>query len=880
VNWDAIAIVANAVVAVAYFGISGAIAIPLIGSGQVRRNQLGVATAAIFFTCAVGHGLHGVNVIEGDGGHGAGILWHTAAWDGVTALIACYYWTLRRTYAPLLRGASLFEDLKEQQRVERLEAAQAVLEARQDVERVRDEHAALLRAVIDNAQPLIYVKDLDGRYLLANEAFQRSFGLDEHAVLGRTDHETAPAEASMRREHDLRSVHGAFRVEEQALTTEGVRIFDSARFPVVDSQGTVRGTGAVSLDVTAARQAATELALARDAALAATAAKSAFLATMSHEIRTPMNAVIGTTALLLDTSLDEHQRDLVQTARSSSDALLDLINDILDFSKIEAGELRIEAHPFDVLDAVDSVMDLVATAAAQKGLAVTARVKRSCPSCVVGDVTRLRQVLLNLISNAIKFTSAGSVSLRIWTEPDDGDLVRLWAEVTDTGIGISEEGAGRLFSAFSQVDDSMTRRFGGTGLGLAISRRLVEAMDGQIGVRSELGSGSCFTFSVRLRRADVEADVLPASLSGSTVLLVMETGVVRQVLAAQLADWDLQCREADSVEDALALQADGARWDVAVIEQGAAARSASTAALTGVDATQILLTEPVGVASAIDREQFPVAIAQPVRLGALRAALMRAFGLSDPAPVVPEQRSGEKLPLRILLAEDNPVNQKVGRLLLRNLGYFDIDIAADGREAVAAAQNRRYDLILMDLQMPLMDGLEATRRIRQLPQGVAPRIVALTAAASASDREDCAAAGMDGYLTKPIRESALREVLTNAPANTPANAPVAAPASAPLDAQALELLLDQVGARTAVELVEEFLADAAIKVERLATTIDSGAVGDVGRLAHDLRSTAALFGASTLAALLSAIEAAGREESLPDVSADSVRPSSCGRRAT
>ncbi len=496
-----VSLVANLLVALAYFGITGAILVPLLQSRQLGSNRLGAATALIFFTCAVGHGMHAthtISALRGDGDVPTGIGWHTAGWDVFTAAVAAYYWTLRRTYGSLMRGATLFEDMREAQRVAALEAEKAVADARRAAEAERDAHATMLREVIANSQSLIYVKDLDGRYLLANEAFERAMGVDEPQILGHTDADLDPEAAPSWQAADRKARTGAHRIEEFGNGADGQRTYDSTKFPLYDATGELYATCGISLDVTEERRAAQAMADARDAALAAAAAKSSFLATMSHEIRTPMNAVVGMTGLLLDTDLDPAQREFAETVRSSGDALLDIINDILDYSKIEAGELQIEETPFDLVEAVEAAVDLVTPAAAAKNLDLVSHVDPEAPARVVGDVTRFRQVLVNLLSNAVKFTEAGEVLVTVRCAGTEDDLT-LDVQVADTGIGIPPEAVDRLFNPFTQVDASTTRVYGGTGLGLAICSRLVEAMGGYLTVTSQPGRGSEFRFSARVR---------------------------------------------------------------------------------------------------------------------------------------------------------------------------------------------------------------------------------------------------------------------------------------------------------------------------------------------------------------------------------------------
>jgi signal transduction histidine kinase/DNA-binding response OmpR family regulator len=888
VDWALVSLVANVVVASAYFGITGAILIPLLQSRQLRTNRLGAATAAIFFSCAVGHGMHAVHTLTALAGNEptpSVIGWHTASWDVTSAVIGVYYWTLRRTYGSLMRGATLFEDMREAQRVAALEAEKAVTDARRAAEAERDAHAAMLREVIANNQSLIYVKDLEGRYLLANQAFENAMNVAEIDILGRTDEAIDPECAPAWQAADRRARDGAHTLEEYGTGPDGRRIYESTKFPLYDANGELYATCGISLDVTEERRAAKAMADARDAALAAAAAKSAFLATMSHEIRTPMNAVVGMTGLLLDTALDPVQRDYAETVRSSGDALLDIINDILDYSKIEAGELQIEENSFDLLEAVESALDLVTPAAAAKNLDLVSSVDPAAPSRVVGDVTRFRQVLVNLLSNAVKFTPAGEVLVTVrCTGDSDGDDLTLGVSVADTGIGIPADAIGRLFNPFHQVDASTTRVYGGTGLGLAICRRLVEAMHGQLSVTSEPGKGSEFRFTVRVRActAPVEAPYVSHlhTLAGTRMLIVDDNATNRRVLRLQLENWGVTCVEADGAGAALELGATAGPWDAALLDfnmpdlDGGMLAAELKKLPATADVPLILLTSYGNKLSPAEQVLFRESMFKPVKVLALRETLERALGVAR--PLLPEPRSGDAdLPvtsgLRILYVEDNLTNQKVGRLMLRTLGLTAVDTVGNGQEAVAAVAARPYDLVLMDVQMPVMDGLEATRRIRsELPADRQPCIVAMTASAMLSDREACLAAGMDGYLAKPVREKEMRAVLSGITlTGRPEPQETDSPDGAALDAAVLRALAAQVGISEA-ELGQVFLAtylsdaDERIGELRLAIAVDDAATAL--RIAHALRSASASLGANRLARLLADLErAAGARDVRPDL---------------
>ena len=518
-----------------------------------------------------------------------------------------------------------------------------------------------------------------------------------------------------------------------------------------------------------------ELTAARDNAVEAARAKSAFLATMSHEIRTPMNGVVGLTDLLLSTSLDGRQRQYAEGVQSAGEALLAIINDILDFSKIEAGKLDLEIIDFEVPQIIEEVAGLVARQAHAKGVELLAHSRLNLPAVLRGDPARLRQVLLNLASNAIKFTNKGEVVLSARIESETEAAVRVRFEVTDTGMGISPENQQRLFQAFSQVDASTTRRFGGTGLGLAISKQLVEAMGGRLTVLSAPGKGSTFGFTLPLSRGD-DSSIAPPSrrhlLDGTRVLVVDDNATNRLILHDQLTTWNVQPQLAESGAQALVLLHSAARRnepiDLALLDLNMpgmdglelARRINHDPALRGI--RLIALTSADAEPADLQAGGVSASLTKPVRSSQLYDCLVRTLQPASTAPqraqlvpAAPDQGSRG----RLLVVEDNGTNQLVARGLLTRLGYR-VDIAANGREALQALDRTDYVAVLMDCRMPEMDGYTATGEIRRHEgDGQHLPVIAMTAGALEGDEERCLAAGMDDYIAKPIRIGDLQTIL-------------------------------------------------------------------------------------------------------------------------
>lgn len=498
-------------------------------------------------------------------------------------------------------------------------------------------------------------------------------------------------------------------------------------------------------------------------------AKSEFLAIMSHEIRTPMNGVIGMTSILADTELTDLQRDCVRTISNSGASLLTVINDILDFSKIESGRMELEQRSFNIRDCVEEALDLFGTQVRLKGLEAFYVVAPDVPPHLIGDAARLRQILVNLIGNAIKFTPQGEVAVNVECQGREENTYQLLFSVSDTGIGISKQGAERLFKAFQQVDTSTTRCYGGTGLGLAISKRLVESMGGTIWVTSDPGSGSTFSFSVTLKAAS--AQIPQHQLAGSeglsshSVLIVDDNAANRQVLETQLKIWGMKPMTASSGAEGLK-KMEAQRFDVALIDLQMPEMGGVSLARTfhqRANIPLILLSSSGEIIVGEDAKLFQAQISKPVRHASLFNALLKTMGMSAHQPAQNAEKKFDralatKHPLRILLAEDNSVNQQVGLLMLSRMGYH-ADLAVDGQQALHAVEKAPYDLILMDIQMPNMNGTEAARLIREMLGATSPVIFALTADALEGDKQKFLDLGFDGYLSKPLQIQTLQETL-------------------------------------------------------------------------------------------------------------------------
>jgi two-component system sensor histidine kinase/response regulator len=814
--------------------------------------------------------------------------------------------------------------------------------------RSSDDASGRLAAIVESSHDAVMSATLDGIITSWNSASEQLFGYTAEQAVGQPLSIIVPADRIDKTKRTLESV----RQGEPIQHYETVRLHQDGHpievaitvSPIHDTHGVVIGASGIVRDIGERKRTeqvlrstiaaldaehgrtqeqkreleaqALELARARDDALEAGRAKSRFLANMSHEIRTPMNGVIGMAGLLLETPLTPRQNDYALTIRHSAEALLTIINDVLDFSKIEAGKLTIERVPFDLRRVMEETGDLLAPRAHEKGIVLTSVVPPSFPERLMGDPGRLRQVIVNLASNALKFTHDGEVAIEVEPLPTTDARIAFRIAVRDSGIGIPPERHAAIFECFTQADGSTSRKYGGTGLGLTITRQLAELMGGRVGLASEPGKGSRFWVELALDRAPGENTAAPGDLADLRVLVVDHNDTHGQVVCDQLAAWGCEAARASGGPEALELlraATAGTRFDVVILDlelrgmSGEETAHAIRADLQLLGIKVVMMSSPgsPGLTEAWRVRGFTTPLSRPVRRDQLLAALRNALGHT--APEAPQAAGNAGLTFdtartHLLIAEDNPVNQKVALHLLETRG-IQADVAGDGHAAVEASARVAYDLILMDVQMPEMDGFEATQviRRREASTGGHVPIIAMTAHAMSGDRERCLAAGMDDYLSKPVRGHDLFSTLERwlgaeaakasasegavaapvattrpavlVPAAPPASTRIATPPlrlvpavaasgdDGPID---LERLADVTGGDLRFEnvLLGEFTRQLPVDTERLQAALDAGDAPAVERAAHALAGGCRTLGAEALGLACKDVEQAAENGDL------------------
>ncbi|MCD4748647.1 MAG: response regulator [Thermoanaerobaculales bacterium] len=739
------------------------------------------------------------------------------------------------------------------------------------------------RALIENTLDIILVLDYDATIIFAGPSVDRALGYQSSQLEGTNFFELVdPAEVTLHFKNFLTQVrrHGeAPSAEMRIRHADGTWRILAVSSNNLLSSPSVAGIIMNCHDVTERREWLAQVEAARKRAVEASRAKSEFVANVSHEIRNPLNGVIGMASILLESDLNFEQRDCANTIRVSANTLLTIIEDTLDLSKIESGNLKIVNETFSLRENIEGCLDMVVPTAAEKGLELAYLVDGVVADRLTGAVVRVRQVLLNLLSNAVKFTESGEVLVSVSAEAveksgKEAGPLEVHISVRDTGIGIDTEGSERLFQPFVQADASTTRRYGGSGLGLAISKRLCEMMGGRIWVASKPGEGSTFSFTFRAEAVEDHAGAgkTEGSLDGMRIVVVHHNRMMRDVLSRYAHDLRLQIVAVASISEAVERGEGSEDVDALIIEEaafGIADRQALDA-LRDMGRRMPMIVWRWAIPTTGVR--FPsrtraLVLNNPVKPAQLRSVLERALGLEGDGRTAFADTSVDRAPiplaqdLKILLAEDDDIGRKVALMMLDSLGCH-ADVVVNGLEAVEAAEKGRYDLMLMDLQMPGLDGVEATRRIREAPLDFQPMIIALTARVTSEDRELCLASGMDGYLTKPIRKEHLRRALLGVTGPNGLEVPLVDDAN--VDSKRLAVLLRTGGRDMVTELIDLYLDEMPVRLDLLREAVVSGDVDALREAAHKIRGSSSNLGLPDVASAGAILEEIGRSGDLED----------------